>query len=167
MNAPYAARNSNLIMKRVMNEDVAYLFFHRIQVHEGEHWGYDVIESLIWKDMPWAIHCKYKWYFDYRAALLKVKYPKYKINHEWGKYEKYGKSHLEHLKSKESAAKGQITKLENKIKLAKTNWNKLFPIEDNLLYRQNMKKLEDKKDNLKKIQIQIKKHENQPGNTTT
>ena len=139
-----------------MNEEVAYLFYHRIQVHEGEHWGYDIIESLIWKELPWALMCKYKWYFEYRAALLKVKYPKYKVNHDWGKYKKDGKSKLQHLKAKESAAKGQVTKMKNQIEKAEKNWNKLFPIKDNIIYQKNLKKLDEKQEKLKELQKEIK-----------
>ena len=142
-----------------MNEEVAYLFYHRIQVHEGEHHGYDIIETLIWKELPWTLMCKYKWYFEYRAALLKVKYPKYKVNHDWGKYKKDGKSKLQHLKSKESAARGQVTKIKNDLSKAEKNWNKLFPITDNIMYRKKVEKLKDKQVQLEQIQNQIKSYE--------
>ena len=143
-----------------MNEEVKYLFYHKIEVYAGDHYGYDQIHFMIWKDLPWFIMCKYKWYFDYRAALLKVNYPKFKVDHTWGKYEKKGKSRMEHLKTKYAAAKGQVTKMENQIAKAEKNWNKLFPIEDNPGYQKYLVKLSDKKKQLTAIQNDIENLKN-------
>ena len=143
-----------------MNEDVKYMFYHKIEVYAGEHYGYDKIYFRLWKDLPWSLMCKYKWYFEYRAALLKVNYPKYKVDHTWGKYEKKGKSRMQHFNTKYAAAKGQVTKLENQIAKAELSWNKLFPIKDDPIYNKYLKKLSDKKSELLAIEKDIENLKN-------
>ena len=47
----------------------------------------NVIESFHWDRMTFKQRNKWDWYFHYRAALLRTKYPK--LNHDvtWGTYE--------------------------------------------------------------------------------
>lgn len=59
--------------------------------------------------------CRWQWYFDYRAALAKVKNPKARVTVSQGKKIKPVYD-LELIKQKKiSMAKGQITKLRNKL----------------------------------------------------
>ena len=55
--------------------------FHR-SISVREKIGSDVIEFLIWKNMDFKLVFKWDWYFQYRAALLQVKYPKYRVEYD-------------------------------------------------------------------------------------
>lgn len=51
-----------------------------IKVHAGEYPTSDIIEVYRWSGFKFTLFFKWKWYFEYRAALLRVKYPKNHID---------------------------------------------------------------------------------------
>ena len=75
---------------------------------------------------------RYKWFFEYRAALLKVKNPKAFVLLEHGPYdyELPEDVYKEKIKSRYLSDKRQLTKFNNKLEDIKNRWNELFPIED-------------------------------------
>jgi len=87
---------------------------------------------------------RWKWFFDYRAALLRVKHPKAYIEITSGPYqytppeEEVAKLIADKIRGK----KAMITKVENRINQAKQEWNELFPIEENMHYQKALFKLE-------------------------
>lgn len=87
---------------------------------------------------------KWKWYFEYRAALLRVKFPKAYIKLETGPYEytlpedKYRQK----VKNQYLSDKRQLTKFQNKLNSISKNWNELFPIEQNPNWKKISEKLE-------------------------
>lgn len=117
--------------------DVVHYF--NIRVYENP--GRNVIEFLSWNNLKWELRLKYDWYFKYRAALLQVKYPKLTVECQWGNVPAKGKSLKQILNNKIRAKKGKITGTRNKINQAKLNWNSLFPIEDDILYKKANEKL--------------------------
>ena len=87
---------------------------------------------------------RWKWYFEYRAALLRVKYPKGYIKLETGPYEYVlpEDKYLEKVKNQYLSDKRQLTKFKNKLNYIRKNWNELFPIEENPDWIKVTKKLE-------------------------
>lgn len=69
---------------------------------------------LIWDDMPFEMLKRWKWYFEYRAALLKVQYPRIRVELTTGVSEK--KRDLATVyKNRIISGKGEITKWKNKL----------------------------------------------------
>lgn len=95
----------------------------------------DIIEVLRWEDLPFRLALRWHWYFEYRAALMKVKYPRHEVDHRWGHMEP-SEVQMERMKrNKEIARKRKITELENKLKRMRENWNELFPVEEHPLFK--------------------------------
>ena len=116
-------------------------------------------QVLRWVDLPWDVRKKWDWYFTYRAALAQVQNPKSKVvRHDWTVDPTPEDVIL--LKKKEiSAAKGQVTKIENLLNKARKHWNKLFPIEEDILYQRSIAKYNVKMQNLIELEIELKKLE--------
>ena len=127
----------------MVNKSTAdYLFYFKIVVKDEKH---RQIKAIVWKDLPFHIRTKYNWYFEYRAALLKVQNPKYNISTSFGKYEPETASGIEKVLKKKTnlltARKRKITQTRNKIAQAKENWNEIFEIESSPLYLKACNKL--------------------------
>lgn len=82
-------------------------------------------------DMTVEFYERWKWYFEYRAALLRVKSPRSIVIYYQGSYQ-YSPPKDELIKRLESKIRGKkakITEFENKLQSAIKNWNELYPIE--------------------------------------
>jgi hypothetical protein len=101
----------------------------------------EVVEFLFWSGLRWELRIKYNWYFQYRAALLQVKYPKFEINSYWGNEPAKGKTLEEIRENKIRAKKSKITEYKNKLKKAELNWSSLFPIEEDIDYKKAVEKI--------------------------
>lgn len=131
--------------------------YHIIKVYSLKY--RDIIECLQWEDLPTKVAIKWRWYFEYRAALLKVKYPRHQVELYSGTMEP-SKVQLERIKrNQEIARKGRITKLKNKIvkielaiKSMRENWNELFPVEAHPDYNLLERILKNEKNKLHSIQ---------------
>jgi hypothetical protein len=95
------------------------------------------------KDFPFEPFMKWKWYFDYRAALYKVQHPKYRVDLMTGSYNYVLAPEVAFLtlKNKIIAKKRVISKYRNQIQMAKNEWNELFPIEEYPLYKKARAKI--------------------------
>lgn len=122
-----------------------------MNVNDRVHWymikvktkmGGDLVEWIKWEGLPWATRCKFNWYFNYRAALLQVKYPKYEVEKSWGNEPATGKTAKQILKQKVSAKKGQLTKFRSLLFQARANWDQLFPIEEDPDYQRAKAKVD-------------------------
>lgn len=121
------------------------LIFHTISLYT-EKWNGELVERLKWDNMTVQQHVKWNWYFNYRAALLQVKYPRYTIKHTWGQYIPDNTKALEHrLKNLITAQKRKLTEYSNKLKRFDSemkerieNWTQLFPIEEDPKYKAAM-----------------------------
>lgn len=87
---------------------------------------------------------RWKWYFEYRAALLRVKHPKAFIELNHGPYEYVlpEDKYREKIKNQYLSDKRQLTKFKNKLNSIRENWKELFPIEENPDWIKVTKKLE-------------------------
>lgn len=134
-----------------------YLYKYTIRVMQD---NYNVLESFSWYNMPFPLYSKYIWFFDYRAALLKIKYPKLNIRIEAGvqregTYSSITEKHF--LKNRITKAKGKVTEYKNKLDVFIKNWNSLFPYENDVLYLELKKRILEREERLK---ILLEEYEN-------
>jgi len=122
-----------------------YTYTHYYIITVRPRIGAEVVEHLKWEDLPWEVRLKWGWYFDYRAALLKIKYPRFRVDSSWGPMPPSPKSAEQIRKNKITALKGKITEIENKLALAEKHWNDLFPIQDYPDYQKALQKLNSTK----------------------
>lgn len=95
-------------------------------------------------DMTNEFFNKWRWYFEYRAALLKVQNPKAVVTLEVGAYDFVLPLVLYHkrLKNLISKKKGQLSSLRSKLDYAINNWDELFSIFDHPLYIKVQQKID-------------------------
>ena len=93
-------------------------------------------------DMTVPFYQKWRWYFEYRAALLRVKYPKSFIGYEQGSYiyELPENMYKDKVKNIYFSNKRQFCKFNNRLNALKQNWNEIFPIEEHPDYIKIMDK---------------------------
>ncbi|WP_286914833.1 hypothetical protein [Flavobacterium sp. UBA4197] len=126
------------------------LFWYKIIVKDEKHqWCSNL--CLSWNNLPWAIRQKYDWYFKYRAALLQVQYPKFKIEQSWGSKAPDTKTAMAFLKDKIAGKKRMVTKLNNAIE------DYVNSLEQTELFGVNGadKRLENTRDKLKKYEFEL------------
>lgn len=112
-------------------------------LHSRNH--YKAIANVVYfrNEMTVPFYQRWKWYFEYRAALLIIKNPKAYTELQHGTYQ-YILKDDEILKKKEDKIRGKkanITKLKNKVKEIKIQWNELWPIEENENYKKALAKI--------------------------
>lgn len=133
------------------------LFGFIIKVYAGEYPNSGILEVHRWEGYKFSQFIKWKWYFEYRVALLRVKYPKNHIDARQFDEPLTPKAEAEILKSKISAQKGQVTKIKNAIERAERNWDQLFPIEDDQYYQKAQEKLYKAEIELKELMLKFNK----------
>jgi len=81
--------------------------------------GGSFIEGLFWENLTFEVRNKWNWYFEYRAALLKIKHPKSYIETYWGSKEITNDSPEDMIRYKRSkrmtVLKQQISKYKNAV----------------------------------------------------
>lgn len=120
-----------------MNEVV-----HWVTITVKDRPGGEVIEFLTWSGLKWELRLRYDWYFRYRAALAQVKHPKFEVEFRWGHEPATGKTLVEIQKAKTSAKRGLLSKYENLLMKAEQNWDQLFPIQEDEIYKRAAAKVE-------------------------
>ncbi|RXG32028.1 hypothetical protein [Leeuwenhoekiella marinoflava] len=128
-------------------------YFWSIKVYTSQ-FSHKLVERFYWGDYTLEQFSRWKWYFKYRAALLQIKYPRYYIRTAWGP-EPATRSKNTILKARIRAKKAKITQYSKKLKMAKDEWNELFPISENELYIKANQKIERLKRELNEMQIEI------------
>lgn len=95
-------------------------------------------------DMTFEFFMKWKWYFEYRAALLRVKEPRAFVEYIHGSYEYVLPEDKYRIKLKNliRAAKSERTQVRRAIENAKRNWSEMFPIEEHPKWGATIAKLE-------------------------
>lgn len=108
------------------------LLYYSIRVSTKQGGDSEYITHLFWNGMTLQQHVKWTWYFKYRGALLRIKYPRMHIEETWGKYTPDGRKFEEmvsdKLKKNLTTSKRMITKMKNAIAhYEKIEGAKLFP----------------------------------------
>jgi len=95
-------------------------------------------------DMTLDFYMRWEWYFKYREALLRVKYPKgyVELSHAGYDYTLPEEDYKKKLKNLLSAARRKKSEFEKKIEYARKSWDELFPIEDHPKWKKVMEKLQ-------------------------
>lgn len=128
-----------------------YVHWVKIIVKDENH---NQLKGLLWEGLPFQTRSKFDWYFKYRAALIVVANPRYKVEVRWGhtlvipreEYEK--KERANRIRSKRSL----VTKMTNRLNAYKRLYNEIFPIEDDDKYKRAMAKLSLVKQELKQLE---------------
>lgn len=120
---------------------IEQLYGYNIRVYDTRYCNGRVIEVLRWTGYQLQQFAKWKWYFEYRYALLRVKYPKNCIEHGEFKMKMDKKTAAQILKDKIRSKKRNITVHKNKLKAVVDNWNELWPIEEHPLYQKVVAKI--------------------------
>ena len=139
------------------NEEIldADLRIHWITITLQVSFNDDFEEVLSWK-LPWRLRLKYNWYFKYRAALMQVQNPKKIVTVTWGNYIEISDEEKERisLHNRVIAKKRKITEFQNKVKIVEKEWDELFPISDDVIYKKVIEKIDRKKEELKELILQ-------------
>lgn len=132
-----------------------YLHWVKISIKDEK---YNEYPSLLWSGLPFHTRNKFDWYFKYRAALIIVNNPRFKVEITWGHklnislQEKERKDKVNAVRS----SKALITKYTKQINEYVRNYNEIFPIEEDQRYQKAMCRLNQVKAKL----IELEKHEN-------
>ncbi len=130
------------IMKLLnMETTYSYKWGYYIKVYDNRYPSGNVIKFIKWENLSFELFCKYKWYFEYRYALLRVEHPRVLIVHQQFKRELNEKEKTDFLKNRIIGKKRTITKYKNKLAIYEKNWNSLFPINDDELYQKALQKI--------------------------
>lgn len=125
-----------------MNNQIEKRFYVKIRLNKKERWSASAKVVYYRNGLKFDLFYKWKWYFEYRAALLKVKYPRGLVELSMGAYdyELPSDTYKEKLSNMIRAAKRNCTILDKKIDRAKKHWNQLFPIEQHPDYTKVVQK---------------------------
>lgn len=139
----------------VENNSYSKLYGYIIIVYAGTFANSNRLITLKWVDLRFDLAVKYKWYFEYRAALLRVKYPKNCIVANSIFCEMTKKGNLDNLKSSLANARKNYTKNQNLLDKAVENWNSLFPIIDDVDYKKAFSKVQLLKSKVLELENQL------------
>ena len=89
--------------------------------------GYDQVYFK--NDMTREFFERWQWFFEYKAALIKVNNPKTNVKYEVGTYI-YELPEPLYFKKLVNLIRAKITEFENKFANAIKNWDEIFPIEE-------------------------------------
>lgn len=129
----------------------------KIILHRQTFQGAEGKLMHFWKDLPFKTYMKFQWYFQYRAALIKVQNPKLFVEICPFQYD-YVPSKVQQLKrlqDKLKSAKAKRTEWANKVERYKAEWNRLFPVEEDPIYQAAMIKINEKEQSIIDFETQI------------
>lgn len=111
------------------------------------------------RDMTIDFFHRWKWYFEYRYALLKVKYPRAYIKLEYDRYELTlpEEEYKTKMRNKLISAKRMVTQFEKKIDYVRANWDEFFPPEEHPKWKKVLEKLDYYKEQLRLTQEECNK----------
>lgn len=108
---------------------------------------YNTLAKVVYykNGMTLAFLTKWKWYFKYREALLRINNPKAFIEYSSGSYDYELPSVLYKKKvyNKLISAKRKVTEFTRKLDNLRLSWQELFPIEQDPRYSNTINKLKE------------------------
>lgn len=104
-------------------------------------------------DMDVDFFMRWKWFFEYRAALLRVQNPRAFVELTHGSYVYVfpEDEYKEKVNNLLLAAKRNLTKFKRQIDEARNNWNEFFPIEDHPKWKKVQDKLQYYEERVKNL----------------
>ena len=123
-------------------------YFYNISVYSMQGPSGHLITSMKWENLLFPVVTKWRWYFQYREALLRVQYPKSFIDVRFGAMDAHSKPLDIIIKNKIAGKKRSITKWKNiknqcinDFEKFQKNYSKLFPIQSDNDYIEFQKTL--------------------------
>lgn len=141
-----------------VKDDSTVLYYFKIEVFKS---GSIQVEQLFWNDLPFYIRTKYDWYFEYRAALLRIKYPRYRHSITMGSYPKETKDIIKIMERRLKKAIARVSITERNLELYRLMYRELFPIEDDPDYQKALQVLDNKRENVNKIKKELNQLNNE------
>jgi hypothetical protein len=137
------------------------LYYFKIEVYYKQRSILD--KTLFWNGLNVNLFSKYRWYFEYRAALEKVNHPKGFVEIFWGTYTPETPDDiLKSLKNKIKAKKAKITEYTNKIAAFiirledyKKDYNEIFPIEHDEAYKNGLLSLKNAELKVERLKVEL------------
>jgi hypothetical protein len=121
---------------------------------------YQALAEVVYfrNDMTVEFYQRWKWYFEYRAALIKVQNAKSIVTIQQGSYPYIlPKDELiKKLESKIRSKKAKIVEFENKLQNAVNKWDELYPIEQHPLWSRVIEKKSAYYSELKNLEQELK-----------
>ena len=120
--------------------------------------GPDMTTEKTWHELRFDQIKNRWWYFRRVAAKMQIESPRKLFCFHVERVlreDEVKDAELRRLKNKLKAAKAKVTEIENKMEKAKSEWNRLFPIEDDETYQRAQAKLFQKKQEVITIQKEI------------
>lgn len=136
-------KNENIFKYYItMEATYHYKWGYYIKVYDGKYPSSSTLLLIKWENLSFELFCKYKWFFEYKYALLRIKYPKHLIEKNQFKIDLNAEEKKDLLKNRIIGKKRTITKYKNKLSLAEKHWNQLFPISEDDMYKKAVIKIE-------------------------
>lgn len=101
---------------------------------------------------------RWKWYFRYLCAMEQTKTPRQAVEVHFYQYPHINPDsvRIKTLKGRLKSAKSKVTQFTIAIERAKSDWRQLFPIEETDEYKRALTKLQEKKDAVANLELEIK-----------
>lgn len=125
-----------------------------IKRHKRSFYCADPILLKKYDGFTFEQYMKWKWFFRYVAAKAQIETPKNFIEICEYDYAVVDQKEVKLLiaNNRLKNAKSKVTKFSNSIRLARENWNLLFPIEDDDMYKKAILKLHSKEREVEALQ---------------
>lgn len=122
-----------------------------------------LIEFKKWDQLSFQIRLKYDWYFKYRAALYQVQYPRFVVETFIGNEPAKGRD-LERIRKKKQTsnkiattkAKNNLASYTNEFEKYQKSYSKIFPIEEEIEYKDFVKNINLMQNKIKKLEEEFK-----------
>lgn len=117
-----------------MSNEFLKLYGHVIKVYDTPYPSGKIIKFFVWENFPLDTFVRWKWYFEYRYALLRIQYPKNYIYSSQFHLVYNPDKVKNHYKNLLRSAKAKITEFSRKKKFMEEDTSELFPAQSNLRY---------------------------------
>ncbi len=114
-----------------------------------------------WRCLPVDTYMRFRWYFDLRAAMIKIDNPKHAVEVRATMYDlsegdpDYRWQKKNEIDARIRAARVQLTKWDNNLKKFREQWDSFLPVEDDPMYKKAVERVNARKFALQTlIQIQ-------------
>jgi hypothetical protein len=109
-----------------------------------------------WDGFTAQMAIRWKWYIEYRAALVKVEHPRRYVEIREYRYEADENQALKKvLENRLLSAKRKRTEWNNKLAAFVEGWQELFPVEEDIRYRKAVEKIQEKERSILSLHKQI------------
>lgn len=135
-----------------MKKATEQLYGCKITLYDSKYPNGNILKVLKWSGFKLHQFAKWGWYFAYREALLRIENPRKCIEMTRFTEPLTKKTEAEIHKQKLTSQKAKVTKYRNALRREEKNWDKLFPIEEDVFYKKALRKVRNAEKELKVLQ---------------